>query len=154
MGGQGIVVQPGEGPVSSFAPGRSIVLKLLGSATGDSITLFEETIPAGTRSTFHLHHGSDEVAYVLSGEVTFKIGDEVTVGGPGTCAFMRRGVPHAWKSTGVETGRVLFLYTPAKAGGLIEEQQRTGRGFRLVNERELADILQRYGWELLGPSPL
>ena len=152
MSPQGIVVQPGEGPVSSFTPGRSIVIKLLGGATGDSIMIFEETIPAGTKSTFHLHRDSDEVAYVLSGEVTFKIGDEVTVGGPGACAFMPRGVPHASKSTGAETGRVLFLYTPAKAGGLIEEQQRTGRKFASMNERELAGILQRYGWELLGPS--
>ena len=94
------------------------------------------------------------MAYVLSGEVAFKIGDEVIVGGRGTCAFMPRGVPHAWKSTGAETGRVLFLYTPAAAGGLIEEQQRTGREFASINARGLADILQRHGWELLGPSPL
>jgi hypothetical protein len=73
--------------------------------------LFEETAPAGTETTFHLHRDSDEVAYVLSGEITFKIGDEVTVGGPGTCAFLPRGVPHAWKNTSAETGRVLFLYT-------------------------------------------
>src|SRR5258708_18892380 len=98
-------------------PGRSYLLKLLGEDTGESIMMFEEMIPAGTKSAFHLHHDSDEVAYVLSGEVTFKIGDEVTVGGPGTCAFMPRGVPHAWKSTGAKTGRVLFLYAPAKAGG-------------------------------------
>ena len=146
MGAQGIVVQPGEGAVLNFTPGRSIVLKLLGGETGDSIMMFEETIPAGTKSTFHLHHDSDEVAYVLSGEVTFKIGDEVTAGGPGTCAFMPRDVPHAWKSTGAETGRVLFLYAPAKAGGLLEEQQRTGR--------KLAEIGERHGWEVLGPSPL
>jgi quercetin dioxygenase-like cupin family protein len=126
MDARGIVVPPGQDPVS---PGRSFSLKLRGGETGDSIMMFEETIPAGTKSTFHLHHHSDEVAYVLSGEVTFKIGDEVAVGGPGTCTFMPRGVPHAWKSTGTETGRVLFLYTPASAGGLIEEQQRTGRGF-------------------------
>jgi len=137
-----IVVPPGQDPVS---PGRSIALKLLGGATGDSIMVFEETIPAGTKSTFHLHHDSDEVAYVLSGEVTFKIGDEVTVCGPGACAFMARGVPHAWKSTGAETGRVLFRYAPASAGGLIEEQQRTGRKFASMNERELEDILQRHG---------
>src|ERR1700738_1465171 len=146
-----IVVPPGQDPVS---PVRSFSLKLRGGETGDSIMMFEETIPAGTKSTFHLHRHSDEVAYVLSGEVTFKIGDEVAVGGPGTCAFMPRGVPHAWKSTGTETGRVLFLYTPASAGGLIEEQQRTGRKFGSMNERELAEILQRHGWELLGPSPL
>jgi hypothetical protein len=51
--------------VSSFTPGRSIVLKLLGCATGDIVMLFEETIPAGEKSTFHLHRDSDEVAYVL-----------------------------------------------------------------------------------------
>jgi quercetin dioxygenase-like cupin family protein len=148
---RGIVVPPGRCPVS---PGQSFSLKLQGGETGDSIMMFEETIPAGTKSTFHLHRYSDEVAYVLSGEVTFKIGDEVTVGAPGASAFIPRGVPHAWKSTGAETGRVLFLYTPAKAGGLIEEQQRTGRKFASMNEPELADILQRHGWELLGPSPL
>ena len=154
MRAQGIVVQPGQGLVSSFTPGRSIVLKLLGGETGDSIMMFEETIPAGTKSTFHLHHDSDEVAYVLSGEITFKIGDKITVGGPGACAFMPRGVPHAWKNTRAETGRALFLYTPAKAGGLIEEQQRTGRKVSSMTEHELTAFLERYGWELLGPSPL
>ena len=127
-------VASGQAPT---LPGRSFALKLRGGETGDSIMMFEETVPTGTRSTFHLHHDSDEVAY-----------------GPGTCAFIPRGTPHAWKSTGAETGRVLFLYTPARAGGLIEEQQRTGRKFDSMNERELADILQRHGWELLGPSPL
>jgi quercetin dioxygenase-like cupin family protein len=151
---QGFVLQPGKGPVSSFTPGRSIVVKLLGGETGDSIMVFEETVPPETKSMFHLHRDSDEVAYVLGGEVTFKIGDEVTVGGAGACAFIPRGVPHAWKSMGSETGRVLFLYTPAKAGRLIEEQQRTGRKFASMNERKLAEILDRHGWELLGPSPL
>ena len=146
-----IVVPPGQNPVP---PGRSFSLKLRGGETGDSIMMFEETVPPGTKSTYHLHHDSDEVAYVLSGEVTFKIGDEVTVGGPGSCTLMPRGVRHAWKSTGAQTGRVLFLYTPAKAGGLIEEQQRTGSKFASMNERELSGILQRHGWELLGPSPL
>jgi mannose-6-phosphate isomerase-like protein (cupin superfamily) len=130
------------------------VLKLLGEVTGGRVMAFEESVPAGKKSTFHLHHDSDEVAYVVSGEVTFMIGGELTVAGPGTCAFMPRGVAHAWKSTGAETGLVLFLYTPAKAGGLLEEQQRTQRKFGSMTERELADICQRHGWEILGPSPL
>ena len=67
---------------------------------------------------------------MLAGEFTFMIGDEVTVGGPGTCAFMPRDVPHAWKNTGSETGRVLFLYTPAAAGSLIEELARAPLGRR------------------------
>ena len=156
MTAQGIVMQSGEGLVtrSTTMPGRFYVLKLLGGATGDSVMAFEETVPPGTKSTFHLHHDSDEIGYVLEGEVTFLIGEEVTVGGPGACAFMPRGVPHAWKSTGAATGRVLFLYTPAKAGRLIEEQHRTQLNFSAMSETELADTLERHGWELLGPSPL
>src|SRR2546427_2986236 len=154
MGAQGVVVLPGQGPVWNMSPGRSAVLKLLGGATGGSIMMFEETVPGGTKSTFHLHHHSDEGAYVFSGEVTVKIGDEGTVGGPGTRAFIPRGVPHAWKNSGAETGRVLFLYTPARAGGLLEEQQRTDRTFAAMDEREAAELRWRHGWEIVGPSPL
>ena len=128
-------------------PGRFAALKLLGRETNESIMLFEESVPAGTKSLFHLHRDSDEVAWVLAGEITFQIGDEVSGGGPGTCAFVPRGVQHAWKNSGAETGRVLFLYTPASAGGLVEEQQRT-------HERAGAELLQRHGWEIVGPNPL
>ena len=76
--------------------------------------MFEEVAPISTVTPMHLHHDSDEVAYVLSGEITFKIGDTVTVGGPGTCAFMPRDVAHARKSTGAEAGRVLFLIHPRR----------------------------------------
>ena len=151
---RGIVVQPGQGPMANYTPERSIMLKLQCDETDGSIMMFEATAPVGAKSTLHLHHDSDEVAYVLSGEITFLIGDDVTVGGPGTCAFMPRGVRHAWKSTGTSAGLVLFLYTPAQAGALIEEQQRSGSGFSAMTEGARAEMLRRHGWELLGPSPL
>jgi quercetin dioxygenase-like cupin family protein len=133
---------------------RSYSIKLRGGETAGSLMMFEQIIPLGTKSTFHLHRDSDEVAHVLSGELTFKVGDELTVGRTGSSTFMPRGVPHAWKCTGAETGCVLFLYTPARAGGLIEEQQLTGRGFSSMSKSDVADMLRRHGWELLGPSPL
>jgi quercetin dioxygenase-like cupin family protein len=98
----------------------------------------------------HLHHDSDEVAYVLSGEITFKIGDAVTVGGPGTCAFVPRDVPHAWKSTGAETGRVLFLYTPRRTGKLFEEMAERPV---VLNQQEFGAVAERHSWEIVGPPP-
>src|ERR1700752_3011132 len=115
MEAKGFVVPPGQGRVWEMAAGRSSALKLLGGETGESVMMFEETAPPGTETTYHLHHGSDEVAYVLSGEITFKVGDEVSIGGPRACCFMPRDVPHAWKNTGRDTARVLFLYTPGGA---------------------------------------
>ena len=91
---KGFVVPAGGGKhLDMAAPGRFAALKLVGHETNESIMLFEETVPVGTKSLFHLHRDSDEVAWVLAGEITFKIGDEVTVGGPGTCAFFPRNVP-------------------------------------------------------------
>ena len=144
----GLIVMPGEGPVRNMAPGRAATLKLLSGETDDSVMMFEEIAPVGTVTSLHLHHDSDEVAYVLGGEITFKIGDLVTIGGPGTSAFIPRDVPHAWKSTGAEPGRVLFLYTPARAGKLFEELLN-----RSVDDRELAYVAERHGWEIVGPPP-
>ncbi len=148
---KGFVVPAGGGKHQEDTPGRFFALKLLADQTGGSIMLFEETVPAGTRSTHHLHHDSDEVVWVLEGEFTFKIGDEVFSGGPGTCAFLPRKVPHAWKSNGPGTGRAVFLYTPGSAGRFVEE--------RFERERPLTDdergrALERYGWEVIGPNPL
>ena len=134
----------------SPTPGRSFALKLLGRETGESIMMFEETLPPGTASLYHLHRDSDEVAWVLEGEFTFMIGDEIAAGGPGTCAFMPRAVAHAWKNTGRETGRVLFLYTPAAAGGLIEALSER----RPSSEPEHKALFERHRWEVVGPNPL
>ena len=151
MDANGFVVMPGTGPVWAMAPGRSSTLKLLNGETHESVMMFEEVAPVATVTPMHLHHDCDEVAYVLSGEITFKIGDEVTVGGPGTCAFMPRDVPHAWKSTGAETGRVLFLYTPGRAGKLFEEMAE--RPVDPMNEREFGAVAERHGWKIVGPPP-
>jgi len=113
--------------------------------------LFEETVPAGTKSLFHLHRDSDEVAWVLAGEITFKISLDVTVGGPGTCPFFPRNVPHAWKNSGSETARVLFLYAPAAAGGYVEELMRHPEP---SNDEERRKLRERCGWEVVGPNPL
>ena len=116
MDAKGFVVLPGQGPVWDMAPGRSPAFKMQRGETGENVMMFEEATPAGTVTPYHLHNDSDEITYVLSGEMTFKIGDEVTVGGPGTSAFMPRGIAHAWKNTGLETGRALFVFTPGAAG--------------------------------------
>ena len=150
---KGFVVPAGGGKhFEMTSPGRFTALKLLGHETEGSIMMFEETLPVGTASLHHLHHDSDEVAWVLAGEITFKIGEEVTVGGPGTCAFFPRNVAHAWKNTGRDTGRVLFLYTPAGAGGYVEELLERPAG--PLDDAERDRLCKRYRWEIVGPNPL
>jgi hypothetical protein len=63
---------------------------------------------------------------------------------------MPRNIPHAWKNTGSETGRVLFLYTPAAAGGLIEALSE----HRPDSADEHKALFERHHWEVVGPNPL
>ncbi len=149
---KGFVVLAGGGKHDEESPGRVTALKLLGHETAGSIMMFEQTVPAGTKSWRHLHHDSDEIGWVLEGEITFMIGDEVTVGGPGSCAFMPRNVPHAWKNAGSETGRVLFLYTPAAAGAFIEEMFERPAGPSSEADRD--ERLRRHRWKIVDPNPL
>jgi quercetin dioxygenase-like cupin family protein len=148
---KGFVVPPDGGRHLDMGPDRFSALKLLSGETAESVMLFVETAPSGTETTFHLHRDSDEVAYVLKGEITFKIGDEVTKGGPGTCAFMPRNIPHAWKSSGAETGQVLFFYSPAGAGKFFEA--RLGQPAAPITDSEAIEMRKRYGWEIVGPPP-
>jgi quercetin dioxygenase-like cupin family protein len=155
MNATGFVVLPEEATVLQMAaPGRSAALMLQREATAESVMMFEETVPAGTAGgPYHLHHDSDEVIYVVNGEITSKIGDRVTVGGPGTCAFIPRGVAHAWKNTGAETARILFMYTPAGAGKWFEERSRSPDAFGSMDDSERTEFFRRHGWENIGPSP-
>jgi quercetin dioxygenase-like cupin family protein len=153
MDAKGFVVPPGEGKVCNMGPGRSAALKVLNGHSAHSVMMFEEVAPANTVTDLHLHRDSDEIAYVLSGEVTFKIGDEISVGGPGTCAFMPRGIAHAWKNTGAEPGRVLFLYAPGKAGMVFEEAAEVDPASPAPDPATLSAFFQRHGWEVVGPPP-
>ena len=146
---KGIVVPPGGGKHLAEASGQVVSMKLFGRETGESVTLFEQTVPAGSKNSWlHLHRDSDEIAWVLEGEFAFKVGATVTTGGPGTCAFLPRNVPHAWKNSGTRPGRVVFLYTPASAGRFVEEMVER------PDDGDFKKRLEEAGWEVLGPNPL
>ena len=155
MKNESCVTLPGQNQVWNMAPGRTAALKLQNEQTGQSVMAFEEVTPAGTETPLHLHHDSDEVMYVLSGQYSFKIGDHVSSGGPGTCVFMPRGIPHAWKNTGDETGRAFFIYTPGEAGKFFEESVRLQSPAPSATvDPEVAQLLQRFGWEIVRPPPV
>src|SRR6266478_2056125 len=109
-----IVVPPRQDPV---APGRSYSVKLRGGETGDSIMMFEEIVPAGTKSTFHLHHDSDEVAYVLGGEVTFLIGDASRWAAPAPAPSCRAACRMPGRAPARKPGASCFsIRRPGQAG--------------------------------------
>ncbi len=146
---QGYIVAPEHGPVWDMEPGRPTTFKLLSEQTGESIAVFEEVVPVGSGTPLHIHHTSDEVIYVLAGEFTFKIGEQVANGGSGTCVFIPRGTPHAWKNSGSAAGRASFTFTPAAGAKFFKTLRLLQIPVTSIDPATLETLCQQYGYELV-----
>jgi mannose-6-phosphate isomerase-like protein (cupin superfamily) len=100
--------------------GEPTMLKATGQDTGglyavaDIITTPEGLVP------LHVHHREDEAFFLLEGEVTFSIGDDVFDAGPGGFAFGPRDVPHRYTVRSARA-RMLMVFSPAGFEGFIRE---------------------------------
>jgi quercetin dioxygenase-like cupin family protein len=59
------------------------------------------------------HHDFDEAFYMLEGELTFQLEDELFTRRAGELAFAPRGVPHTYANLSGANARALLVCTPA-----------------------------------------
>jgi mannose-6-phosphate isomerase-like protein (cupin superfamily) len=116
---QGIVVGPGE--ARELLAGRWW-LPLQAADTPGGLSMMEALVPVGTRPTRpHRHRRTDEVWYILAGELTFRLGAREVVAGPGTTVIVPRGVIHQLQNAGDEAVRYLVLHLPGEQEGYFAE---------------------------------
>ena len=72
------------------------------------------------RGLLHVYTREDETVYVLEGEFRWKLGDELSVTGPGSFVFIPRGVSHTWQVIGEGDGRMLVTFFPAGMEGFFD----------------------------------
>jgi quercetin dioxygenase-like cupin family protein len=94
--------------------GGAITIRLRSGQTDGRAGMVDQIIPAGFPGpALHVHPDFEETFYVLEGALTFRTGDEVHAGGPGTVAHIPRGVPHTFANPGSAPAHVLVIVTPA-----------------------------------------
>lgn len=85
-----------------------------GEDTGGAYSLFEAIVPPRDPGPPpHIHKNEDEAFYILRGEFTISIGDDVFHAGPGDFAFLPRGISHSFKSQSDEVGKFLAIVSPS-----------------------------------------
>jgi mannose-6-phosphate isomerase-like protein (cupin superfamily) len=91
-------------------PGPRVLLR---SEESDGQVSVIQTAPSpGVGPPLH-HHDFDEAFYVLEGELTFQLRDEIVRAGPGDLVFAPRGVPHTFANLSGAPARQLIVCTPA-----------------------------------------
>jgi mannose-6-phosphate isomerase-like protein (cupin superfamily) len=97
---------------------KSILITQLATAeeTGGAFDLVLGNMRSGTEPPPHVHTREHEFFYVLDGKLDVYIEDKVFQVGPGECAFLPLGRPHAFLIRSPEI-RMLTLITP---GGFMK----------------------------------
>jgi quercetin dioxygenase-like cupin family protein len=127
------------------------VLATAGDTNG-TLGAIEVTSPRGAVPPLHVHHHEDEAFYIVEGEYSVFVGEDVTRAAPGTWVWGPRDVPHGYQIHSPR-GRHLSLTMPGGFEAFFEEvadiaspdaDPRSEMG-------RLSTVAARYGVELLGP---
>lgn len=146
----------GPDGISEFEtpPGEDVVVIARGDAPGGDYDLLEITVPSEFEGVPpHVHHDTDEVFYVLEGEILLRIGEAEHRLARGSYAFGPRGVPHSYRVAGDGSARMLVLFTPGSFVRMNEELEELGP-FDLEDGSDMErmlPILESYGIEMTGP---
>ena len=147
----GLVVAPGEGKQYGRAGAWTLVTKAGNDDTRGAYTCQEMTVAAGFPGVApHVHHNEDEAMYVLSGEITARVGDRTHTLTAGTFILMPRDVPHSFANPSTTEARVLVINSPGAVERYFEETaelaQATGGQVDMQKQIELA---KTYGIEFV-----
>lgn len=131
--------------------------KARGRETGYAYSLFE--VEGQVAAPRHLHDHEEEGFYVVQGDVTFQVGDELIEASAGTFAYAPHGVEHAFRIESPEA-KLLLLLTPGDAGheALFVEMGESASSHVVPpapteppDVELLAAIAARHGTMIVGP---
>ena len=119
----GIVVHPGDGATfSGRGGGYTLVTKVTNDETRGAYALQEMmVVPGFPWIPPHIHRNEDEALYVLEGECTVRVGEQVYTLAPGAFIFMPRDVVHTFSNPGWVPTRVLVISSPGSVIRYFEE---------------------------------
>jgi quercetin dioxygenase-like cupin family protein len=136
----------GFGIVRRPAGGEAMRILLSAGENDDALGVVEMELAAGSAGPpLHLHPTHGEGFYVLTGELTVQVGEDIITGGPGTWAFAPRDTPHTLANLGTAATRVLCVFAPGgferrfermlvddRAGGALAELSAAEQATRLL----------------------
>ena len=157
---RGHLVKRNEGRTVYYA-GNLMQWKLEPEHSMGFCSLVEVVMRRGEEPPLHVHAYEDELYYVLEGDLTFYVGQDVFEVSPGDAVFLPRAVPHCFsvsKASGV--ARLLLIIWPSNTlSQYFDVMGRPGTDAELpapVSEFPVVEAiaaLSPHGVSILGPGP-
>ncbi|MGH9135367.1 MAG: cupin domain-containing protein [Ilumatobacteraceae bacterium] len=111
-------------PVQFFK--QTIAVLASASDTNGVRGAVEVASPRGAVPPLHVHHREDEAIYVLDGEYSVFIGDDVIKASPGAWVWGPRGVPYGYQiHSEREDDAEVILFSPTRSHRVVLDHMRT-----------------------------
>jgi quercetin dioxygenase-like cupin family protein len=140
--------------------GSLLTVKIGRQESGGRVCVIEHHCPYGFGAPWHVHSREDEWFYVLEGEMTFYVGDEVVSAPAGSFVYGPRGLPHTFSIDSPDGARFLLVTEPADFEWFIRAlaEPATSRSLPAPSDappdlERLTEVAAEYGIEILGPPP-
>jgi mannose-6-phosphate isomerase-like protein (cupin superfamily) len=108
-----------------------------GEDTNSQYALWEAIVLPGGGPPPHVHSQEEEGFYILEGEITFTMGDQRLVAGPGMFANMPVGTPRSFKNESGQPARRLISVAPAWPSASAFRHERVRSCRRYVRQRQV-----------------
>lgn len=139
-----IVHPPGSGKVVGVLGSRS-TFKVLSEQTGGAYAILEQQVMPGHGPPLHVHRHETEIFYILEGTFAFTLGGRTIEAPAGTTAVAPRDIPHTFRNTGTDTGRLLLTVIPGRFADYFLDVDNLPEG----DHEAIKAMAARYGVEIL-----
>ena len=112
-------VKKGEGELLAIL-GTQVKFLCTSESTDKGFSILEVELPQGTGAPPH-HHPWDEAYYLLSGNVTFQLEEQVIAMTAGEFIYAPGGTVHGFKGASGEAAKMLVFDSPAHSEAFFRE---------------------------------
>ncbi len=143
-----LVVLPGTSHAVQIG-GLGVVFELVGKDTDGRVSVVEHPLaPGALAGPRHTHHNEDEISYVLEGEFTIQVGDQVIKAPVGTLIYKPRGVPHTFWNQTSSPARLLEIILPSGLETYFEELAELVKYGPPPDMSSLVNLAKRYDLDI------
>ncbi len=140
---KGELIRAGEGKTFPFGDSR-ITVKVRGDDTENKYAILELTAPPGFDAPPHVHQRTEQVYYVLEGEVEFKLNAQTVRGRAGDLVRVPVGVAHTFSNPTNVWAKVLEVRSPGGGEKFLEERAQAFPPGAPIDRERMDAIMRRY----------
>jgi quercetin dioxygenase-like cupin family protein len=134
-----------HGSARRLATSGKPAVVLESASTGGQLFILEQRVGPKALGMPHTHAREDQIAYVLDGEIGYRVGTEEYLASAGSTVFKPRGVPHTTFNRTDQIARMLEITLPGGFQDYFDTLDRLFRGPDRVPPEELNRIAEEYG---------